>query len=118
MEINEDVLQYYLIRMAPDFSVFQLVEKYYYDNDITTEYFKDILSYKANAGPNYTSDFYRAMFQIYVDDNAAITVSDLNSDEYVTINYRKGIKILITAKETPIVINSNKHMDLIIGVAF
>jgi hypothetical protein len=109
-------LQDYLVRMAPDFSVFQLAEKYYYDNNLNSEYFNDVFSYKAAAGTQYTSNFFRGMFQVYTA--GTVSVQGLEEDEYVVINHREGLKIVISAKESQIVINSTAAMDLIIGVVF
>jgi hypothetical protein len=113
---NQKSLQDYLVRMAPDFSVFQLAEKYYYDNNLNSEYFKDVFSYKPTAGTQYTSNFFRAAFQVYTD--GVVSIQGLEEDEYVVINHREGIKIVITAKNSQIVINSTAAMNLIIGVMF
>jgi hypothetical protein len=119
---NQKSLQDYLVRMAPDFSVFQLAEKYYYDNNLSSEYFlnneyfNDVFSYKVAAGTQYTSNFFRGMFQVYTA--GTVSVQGLEEDEYVVINHRDGLKIVISAKESQIVINSTAAMDLIIGVVF
>jgi len=113
---NQKSLQDYLVRMAPDFSVFQLAEKYYYDNNLNSEYFNNVFSYKPTAGIQYTSNFFRAAFQVYTD--GVVSIQGLEEDEYVVINHREGIKIVITAKNSQIVINSTAAMNLIIGVMF
>jgi hypothetical protein len=113
---NEKSLQDYLVKMAPDFSVFQLAEKYYYDNNLTGEYFNNVFSYKPIPGTQYTSNFFRGMFQVYTE--GTVSVQGLEADEYVVIDYRGGLKVVISAKESQIVISSTDEIELVIGVAF
>jgi hypothetical protein len=120
--INKN-LQDYFIKLAPDFSVFDMVEKYYHDNDIVpvNGVFKDLFFYRYNiiANTNIVTPFYRGMFLILMDESSgdgAITING-NSDEYTVFPYKEGY-ILIAIQDDPIEITCSKDIDLVIGVAF
>jgi hypothetical protein len=115
--INQDK-QDYFVKLAPDFSVFDLAEKYYYDNNLTDTRFENVFEYKSNPGSTFTSEFYRAMYLVYTDVN--ITVEGLDSDEYVVFPYRGDSQIVIAIKESPIkliFLEIDINM-LVLGVAF
>ena len=116
----------YLIRMAPDYSVFQLAEKYYYDNNLVQEYFpagKPVFSYKAFSPgtTSYSSSFYRAMYQVYTDAET-ITIGTLKENEdFVVIEQKPGVKIVIyigTEAPTLTTFPVDKKISLVIGVVF
>jgi len=128
--INQDK-QDYFVKLAPDFSVFDLAEKYYYDNNLTVTRFKNVFEYKSNPGSTFTSEFYRAMYLVYpiydsIENNSiiektqitAISVSGLDPDEYVVFPYRGDSFIVIAINNAPIVLNITGGSGLILGVAF
>jgi hypothetical protein len=115
--INQEK-QDYFVKLAPDFSVFDLAEKYYYDNDISTQRFKEVFEYAKPSGTQFQSEFHRAMFLVYTDVN--ITVEGLGTDEYVVFPYRGDSQIVIVIKESPIklIFSSIDANMLVLGVAF
>jgi hypothetical protein len=115
--INQEK-QDYFVRLAPDFSVFDLAEKYYYDNDLTPGRFKNVFEYAQPSGLSFQSDFYRAMYLVYSEVN--ITVEGLDLDEYVVFPYRGISQIVIAIKESPIklVFSAADAEMLVLGVAF
>lgn len=119
--VNFLELEDYFVKMAPDFSVFELAEKYYYDNNITTNHFNDLFFYKADTLASggfstVSTNFNRAMYLIYTTG----TVTSIGSDEdsYIVFPYKQGTQIAIVLKGSPITIRSTADIDLILGVAF
>jgi hypothetical protein len=108
--------QEYFLKMSPDLSVFELFEKYYYDNNLATEYVSGVFSYKANAGTSYASELHRAMFKVYTAGD--IEIPSLEDDEYCVIPYTDGVQIVIAISESPITISCDQDMDIVLGVAF
>jgi len=117
-------LQDYFVKIAPDFSVFDMVEKYYYDNNLSTEYFKEVFSYKVVNLASYSTNFYRGMFLVYTSGDITINAPE---DEYVVFPmryYMDGLnkviisQIIIAIQEAPFVMTSTSNIDLVIGVAF
>jgi len=117
-------LQDYFVKIAPDFSVFDMVEKYYYDNNLSTEYFKEVFSYKVVNLASYSTNFYRGMFLVYTSGDITINAPE---DEYVVFPmryYMDGLnkviisQIIIAIQEAPFVMSSTSNIDLVIGVAF
>jgi hypothetical protein len=108
--------QEYFLKMAPDLSVFELFEKYYYDNNLAAEYVSGVFSYKANAGTSYVSELHRAMFKVYTAGD--IEILSLEDDEYCVIPYTDGVQIVIAISESPITISCDQDMDIVLGVAF
>jgi hypothetical protein len=115
--INQDK-QDYFVKLAPDFSVFDLAEKYYYDNNLTDTRFKNVFEYAKPSTTEFQSEFYRAMYLVYTDVN--ITVEGLDLDEYVVFPYRGDSQIVIAIKESPIklVFSASDSEMLVLGVAF
>jgi hypothetical protein len=115
--INQDK-QDYFVKLAPDFSVFDLAEKYYYDNNLTTSRFESVFEYAQPSGTEFESNFYRAMYLVYSDVD--ITVEGLSTDEYVVFPYRRGSQIVIAIKESRIKLLFSPADDemLVLGVAF
>lgn len=111
----------YFLKLIPDFSVFDLVEKYYIDNN-TSEGTNNLFYYK-NFGSDDTTistEFYRAIFKI-------IGIIGLNKfditppEDYIVRHY------IINGDLYLIVISNNSTIELsdstfkektIIGVAF
>jgi hypothetical protein len=108
--------QEYFLKMAPDLSVFELFEKYYYDNDLSEGVHLGVFSYEGAAGQTYVSDFHRAMFKVYTSGN--ITVSGMEDDEYCVIPYTEGVQIVVATSESQLTLVCDQDMDLILGVAF
>jgi hypothetical protein len=121
--INKN-LQDYFIKLAPDFSTFDMVEKYYYDNNLTVKgIFKDVFyfNYCDNNVPfvpllSVSTTFFRGMFLIYSTGDFTVNA---NPDEYTVFPYRDA-HILISIQDNPIIITSEigKTLELVIGVAF
>jgi hypothetical protein len=139
MKVRSDIMisvnremQDYFIKLAPDFSVFDLAEKYYIDNNLTTEYFKDVFSFRYLLGQpfNYQTNFFRGMFLVYSDGDLSLeTISGqpIPTDEYTVFPYRyyeensqKTIvnQIVIAIQEAPFRIRSTTSINSVIGVAF
>jgi len=122
MEFINKELQDYFIKMAPDFSVFEMIERYYYDNKDSFGDLADIMYYN-NGGANNAdiilqaqTHITRGMFLIYSEGN--ISVQNSAQNEYTVFPYKKGTQILIAVKDTPITIVSTTDMEMIVGVAF
>lgn len=113
--VNKD-LQDYFVKLAPDFSVFDMVERYYYGNNENFGNLSVLFDYSTPSANTYSSNFYRAMFLIYSDGN--LSIDGVENDEYTVFPYYNGSQIVIAIQETPIIINSNSVIDLVIGVAF
>jgi hypothetical protein len=120
MESINKNLQDYFIKLAPDFSVFDMFEKYYIDNNLTDEIIKDVFFYKyrnfsfINNLYTVTIPFFRGMFFILTTGD--ITLGG-NDDEHTIFPYKEGY-IIIAIKDEPIKIESASDIDLLIGVAF
>ena len=115
-------LQDYFIKLAPDFSVFDLAEKYFYDMDLnitTNRIFKDVFLYSANTSATQrlteATPFYRAMFLVYSDGDLSINAPE---DEYTVFPFKTGAQILIAIQKSPIIITSTANIEMMIGVAF
>jgi hypothetical protein len=114
-------LQDYLIKLAPDFSVFTMLEGYYYGHEsefVNNE--KDLFYFNKFSGDvvfsSFSSTFYRAMFLVYTDGD--VSVDGLNQDEYTVFPHHNGSKIVIVWKDSAITISSDEPIDLAMGVAF
>jgi len=130
LSVNKN-LQDYFIKLAPDFSVFNLAEKFYYDNNLTSEYFNVLFSLKknitslVNSKYRYPTEFLRGMFCIHAP-SANIEIFDsidgklIPSDEYVVfpLEYDSSVQVIIVIQDKPFIITSTVPIDLIIGVAF
>lgn len=126
--INKN-LQDYFIKLAPDFSVFDMVEKYYHDNGYSkvtnpSGVFENLFFYNYSIGSNTNiiTPFYRGMFMILVHEESVPTeelsfIINSNSDEYTLFPYKEGY-ILIAIQDDPIEVTCSKDVDLVIGVAF
>lgn len=115
--INQE-RQDYFVKLAPDFSVFDLAEKYYHDNDLTTQRFGELFEYAKPTTTSFQSEFHRAMYLVY--SSVDITVNGLSSDSYAVFPYRGDSQIVIAIDETPIRLNfsaADSNM-LVLGVAF
>ena len=131
ISINKE-MQDYFIKLAPDFSVFDLAEKYYFDNGLEVEYFNDVFSFKYLLGLpfNYTTNFYRGMFLVYTDGDISLqTLSGdvIPTDEYTVFPYRYYEEdaqryivnqIVIAIQEAPFRIHSTTSINSVTGVAF
>jgi hypothetical protein len=76
MEFINKELQDYFIKMAPDFSVFEMIERYYYDNNDSFGDLADIMYYNGETLTPKTAQTHinRGMFLVYLDgswDNGA-----------------------------------------------
>ena len=112
-------LQDYLIKMAPDFSVFGMLEQYYFGHEsefVGNE--KDLFYFNEFPGTSssFSSTFHRAMFLVYTD--GSVTVDGLRSDEYTVFPYHNGSKIVIAWSDSPISVSSTSAIELAMGVAF
>jgi len=114
--INKD-MQDYFIKIAPDFSVLDMIEKYFYDNDEAEGIFKDVCYYKSNILANVDVDvpIYRGMFIIHSTGDITVNMED---DEFTVFPYCPDTQILIALNDSNIVISSDAVIDLIVGVAF
>jgi hypothetical protein len=123
--------QDYFVKLAPDFSVFDIAEKNVYDNNRTDGRFLDIFEYYKEPGLSFQSEFYRAMYLVYPsfstveDENnipefneVNITVNGMDSDDYVVIPYRGTSQIVIAISDAPIRLNFSSAPSLVLGVAF
>jgi hypothetical protein len=114
-------LEDYFVKMAPDFSVFELAEKYYYDSNETSNHFKDLFFYKADTLSSggfatVSTNFHRAMYLVYT--TGTITSLGSEDDGYIVFPYKQGTQVAIVIKDSPITIESTANIDLILGVAF
>jgi hypothetical protein len=108
--------QEYFMKLAPDFSVFELAEEYFYDNDLSDGVFNGVFLYKSDASTSYATSFRRAMFKVYTEGN--ITISGLDNDEYCVIPYTSGVQIVIVASDLDVTLSCTQDMDIVVGVAF
>jgi len=121
--INVD-MQDYFVKLAPDFSVFDMAEKYFYDNDVPEGVFENVFSYHSNilANAETTTTFYRGMFLIHSASTEAIEIIGASTDEYTIFPYNCGTnsnaQILIAIQDSSIIIKSDAVIDMMIGVAF
>lgn len=114
--VNKE-LQDYFIKMAPDFSLFDLAEKYYYDNNNSFGDLDKIFLYATPNTSNYQTTFNRGSFLIFSSGN--IRIKDAADDEYVVFPYYPGTQILIGIQETPIeIVSTDDDISLIIGMVF
>jgi hypothetical protein len=113
-DINKE-LQDYFIKLAPDFSVFEMVEKYYYDNNGFGNY-SGIFYYNGESATSKQTQLLRGMFLVYSDGN--LSVENAAADEYTVFAYKPGTQIVIGIQSTPMKIVSTTNIDLMIGVAF
>jgi hypothetical protein len=120
--VNKD-MQDYFVKLAPDFSVFELAEKYYYDKNLSSEQFNDLFFYKGRTEVNAQSglasvatQIFRGMFLVYSDGDISVESSD--DDEYTVLPYRGNSQIVICVKNSQATIRSTTAIDLLIGVAF
>jgi hypothetical protein len=121
MESVGKTLQDYFIKMAPDFSVLDLIEKFWFDKneslvladgtDLT-----NIMLVAKNTTNSYATNMYRAMFLVY--STGTLTVSGANVNNYVSFPYRDNSQILIASNNSPITINSTSLIEMVVGVAF
>jgi hypothetical protein len=123
MEFINKELQDYFIKMAPDFSVFEMIERYYYDNNDSFGDLADIMYYNKDSVVNIETGFReaqthitRGMFLIYSEGDISVKGSAQN--EYTVFPYKKGTQILIAVKDTSITIESDTDIEMIVGVAF
>ena len=118
-------IQDYFIKMAPDFSVFDLVENHFYNKGLTAAQ-KEYVDYvvKTSATNTHTTKFYRAMFLVYTTGTIAVTGTGLDTTyiekdkTYVVFPYRPGTQIVIAVQNTPITINSSTSIARVVEVAF
>jgi hypothetical protein len=120
--------QDYFLKIAPDLSIFDLVEQYYFNNAETFGQFSPLFSYNENPVTTFTSNFYRAMFFVKgqgdLSFNGLLALSDTDAD-YVVFPYKDG-QVMIGVSDSPLEIKSFDNtdpnnpvlMDLIIGVGF
>jgi hypothetical protein len=114
-DIGKDI-QDYFIKMAPDFSTFEMVEKYYYDNNGFGD-LSSIFYYNGETSTSMQTNIFRGMFLVY--STGTLTIDGLSSDEYTVFPYKPGTQIVIGIKDSAIKINSStSNIDLMIGVAF
>ena len=122
--IGKDI-QDYFIKMAPDFSVFDLVENHFYSKGLTTAQ-KEYVDYvvKTPATNTHATKFYRAMFLVYTTGTITVTGTGLDTTyiekdkTYVVFPYRPGTQIVIAVQNTPITINSSAPITRVVEVAF
>jgi hypothetical protein len=123
--------QDYFVKLAPDFSVFDIAEKYVYDNNLSDGRFLDLFEYYKQPGTSFQSEFYRAIYLVYPsfstieDENNVlefndvnITVNGMTTDDYVVFPYRGTSQIVIVISDAPILLNFSSAPSLILGVAF
>jgi hypothetical protein len=127
-------VQDYLLKLAPDFSIFEMVEKYFYDNNLSNGILKTIFLYDEPSSNFKITTFHRAMFKVHT--SGTVITTNLANDEYSVIPYKTN-QIIVTLGnspssddfpineyiilawgDSPIQINSNDTIDLILGVAF
>lgn len=127
--MNSTEIQEYFIKMAPDFSTFDLVETWYYKkNGVIPSPQNEFVNY-AYYGDNgtatpHTSKFFRAMFLVYTTGNISVSggASDtpyITKDKsYVVFPYRDGTQIVIAVQNTAIKITSSSNIFRVVEVAF
>jgi hypothetical protein len=120
MESVGKTLQDYLIKMAPDFSVLDMVEKFWFSNNESFVLsdgtnLSNIMLVAQNATNSYTTTFYRGIFLVYSTGTLSVTGSNNSS---VIFPHRDASQIVIASLESPIVITSTSVIDMIVGVAF
>jgi len=120
MESVGKTLQDYLIKIAPDFSVLDLVEKFWFSNNesfILSDgtNLSNIMLVAQNVSNSYTTTLYRGIFLVYSTGTLSVTGAN---NSFVVFPYRDGTQILISSMETPITITSTSVIDMIVGVAF
>ena len=115
--INVD-MQDYFVKIAPDFSVFDMAEKYFYDNNLPEGIFKDVFYYESIIAIAELVDtgIYRGMFLIYSDGD--LEVVGASTDEYTVFPYNNNTQILIAIQDSSINITSTTTIEMMIGVAF
>jgi hypothetical protein len=109
-------MQHYFVKMAPDFSIFDLVEKYFYDNNLAEGMIRDIFFIKSDSGLSAQTSINRGMFLVYSEGDLSIQGSA--TDEYTVFPYKDEAQVIIAVKDGPISIVSTSAIDLIVGVAF
>jgi hypothetical protein len=123
--------QDYFVKLAPDFSVFDILEQHVYDNELSDGRIADLFEYKKEPGSFFQSEFYRAMYLVYPsfsttpDENNTleftdtnITVDGMSSDDYVVFPYRGNSQIVIAISNAPIRLNFSSSPSLVMGVVF
>jgi hypothetical protein len=114
--VNLDNQEYFL-KLAPDLSVFELAERYFYDQDFPEGVFGDVFLYRSNSGSSLQTTFRRAMFKVYSLGN--LTVRGMSDDEYCVIPYASGVQIVVVHSDSEIVLDCGSGaMELVLGVAF
>jgi hypothetical protein len=130
--------QDYFLKMAPDLSVLDLVEQYYFNHSETFgELLSGVFSYQEfnPMAPSVNTGFYRAMFYVEVDEvnfpdsqlsfNGLFvdTEDDVNSD-YTMFAYKNGY-VMIAVSDNLLIIESKNSQEQssasitkIIGVGF
>lgn len=109
--------QEYFLKMAPDLSVLDMAEKYFYDNDLTEGVFNGVFLYKSNASKSYPTTLHRAVFKVYTTEGD-ITIPGLSDDEYCVIPYTDGVQIVLVASDSAVTLSCTQDMDIVVGVAF
>jgi len=122
MESVNKELQDYFIKIAPDFSLFDMTEKYYYDHNNSFGDLDSIFLYVTPAITTpltpkiYQTNFYRGSFLIF--STGEISIEGAADDEYTVFPYYPNTQILIGIQETAIKIVSTENISLIIGMVF
>jgi hypothetical protein len=109
--------QDYFIKMAPDLSIFTLIDKYISDNGSFPSHLQNIFQYNSPINSKeFQSIIHRGMFLVYTTGN--ITIENFPTDSYTVFPYYNGSQVVIAIKDSPIKIVSTTNITLIIGVAF
>lgn len=108
--------QEYFLKMAPDLSVLEMAEKYFYDNDLAEGVFNGVFLYKSNASTSYPTTLHRAVFKVYTEGD--ITIAGLSDDEYCVIPYTDGVQVVLVASDSAVTLSCSQDMDIVVGVAF
>lgn len=115
---NEDEIAKYFIKLAPDFSIFDLAEKQMSETDDTDKY--PLYYYKSENTSKIETDFRRAMFRM--EGNITISGIDKETDFSCYTKYNgltnQTIFICISSTDKPISFSLNSETSPIIGVCF
>jgi hypothetical protein len=114
--------QDYFLKLAPDLSVFDLVEQYFY----SVGDFEELSAVFAYVVPEtsimeYQSNFHRAMFYVVSEGELSLEGLVIESEEnaeYTVFPYKGGQVIIGHNQDNPLKIISTTDITLIVGVAF
>lgn len=116
----------YLLKLAPDFSVLDLVEQYINENNIQPDStggykYKNLFFYDPNGKSGGQTNFYRGLFKVESSEVPAVDGEKINED-YILINNgaienNKSYYIIACKEPTGSGLKLNNCLS-IVGVAF